>query len=153
MIMTLSILIGEKPTAQDGQLLMPVIFTFGHDAECCYLPLGYWRLQDYLSQWVEGLSRVSKSNGRSALITSISHPSVAANVVAWLFYPIDHTSIAIQQHLLFHAKVILQNGMMNYSALPDRETHSEDGYPISEWAISNTDIDNGIDQLSAYHFQ
>jgi hypothetical protein len=131
----------------DGELMVPVSFDFGAHSETCHLPLGYWGIDNYISQWLDAVSRVCHCSSKAALITSIGDPGLVANVVAWVIYPTQGLAY-IQQHMLMHRSVVLKDGGFDYGPIPDRETVSEDGDAISEWTVDLDSLCGAIAGLS-----
>jgi hypothetical protein len=149
--MTLSINISASEiTGQHGQLI-DAHFVFGNRYEKCSLPLNYWRLCDYVSQWISTLSQVADSSVPGAMITSINDPSIAVNIVAWILYPLSDGSVKIQQHLLDPDRFVRNRKMVHHFKIRPREVVSEDGEAISEWTVSITDLLAARNELLHLH--
>ncbi len=126
----------EGPTGQ----LVNVNFYFDGEHETCSLPLDYWSLSDYISQWVSAISRIIDYRQPAMLVTSIHDPEIFTNLVAWVLYPVSDGSVKIQQHLLIHSTFIVDHVFIRYESLLDREIISIDGDAISEWTITLSDL-------------
>jgi hypothetical protein len=115
-------------------------FNFSGEIEICNLQTQYWSLNDYYGQWVEALNRVIDQLLPAAMITSIVDSDAAANVVAWILFPLTDGNVAIQQRILLSDKFIGPLGVIDYDMLRQRETIDEDGNPVSEWSVKIEDL-------------
>jgi hypothetical protein len=138
--MPLTINIDAAVTVGRNGQLVDVRFLFGDEYERCSLPLDYWSIADYVSQWISALSLVIDSKVPAAMITSIHDPAIAANLVAWVLYPLNDGSVKIQQHLLMHDEFMRDHYTISHGLLLQREFVSGAGEAISEWTVSFTDL-------------
>lgn len=122
-------------------------FDFSGEMEYCDLPLQYWSLGDYYTQWIQALTRVRDQLLPAALITSIFDSDVAANVVAWVMFPLADGVVAIQQRIVLRNKLFGQGNAIDYDMLRTRETADEDGNTVSEWIVNMDDVSDVIDNL------
>src|SRR5262245_43007086 len=102
-------------------------------------PLTYWRIDDYLSQWKAGLSRVRQGED-SCLITAIDNPQNIHFGEWWLLY-VRNGRVRIQNHLLLRELFDqLFDPKKPYSFIPRYENTTEEGDLISEWELPITDF-------------
>lgn len=124
----------------EGQISAVGHINIGNFDESFHSSLSYWSREQYLRQWQEGLNRLVSGESNSALVTSMHNPKDANFIFWWVFYNINE-KIYIQNHVLFMDELDPEFDESNlYKSIPERETRTEDGEMISEWAINLSDI-------------
>ena len=95
----------------------------------------YWSPQDYETQWKEARSRVDR--GLPAIFfTSISAPDTANFYRTWICYP-DRDELAFHEWVMFLDQLDAPFNAQNpHVHIPEYQSHTEDGQPISEWRTS-----------------
>jgi hypothetical protein len=105
--------------------------------------VSFWMPEDYIAQWNRAILRIVEKDEKSCLITSLSSPQDSNFIFWWPMYR-NKDTVFIQNGILFLDEISSSFTFENpYEDVPDRETVSEDGEPISEWEIS-------IDALKNY---
>jgi hypothetical protein len=108
--------------------------------ECFEASLTYWKRSDYENHWSEGLKRLLLGNDKSALVTSMNDPQNANFIFWWVMYVLGGR-VYIQNHVLFLERLDMAFDEKNiYKHIPIRETHTEEGVPLSEWVVDLDDI-------------
>lgn len=108
--------------------------------------LTFWKTEDYIRQWVEGIERIIHMTNNSCLITSISNPDHANFILWWVMYKQDNM-ILFQNQILFFELLDQKFSLDNpYIHVPKRMTVNEDGKEISEWSVPLQEIKNFLKQ-------
>jgi len=102
--------------------------------------IGFWSPRDYENQWTDGVRRLVAGEGDSCLITSIHDPAVAEVGTWWLLYR-RRGAVYVQNALLLFRDAGTQFTTLDpYRSIPERQTATEDGRPISEWELPISDF-------------
>jgi hypothetical protein len=99
------------------------------------MSLEFWSEFDYRTQWIAAIRRVLQGEIKSCLITSLTNPDTANFLFWWPIYRVGDEAILHNQVLILDDLVSRFDLNDPYSSLPERETVSDDGLPISEWVI------------------
>jgi len=111
----------------------------GEYVESFYMPLDYWSIKDYETQWEEGIKRLS-THDQSCLVTAINDPKQFPFIEWWILYKVDN-KICLQNFIIppdiYQEKIGNKLFTINscYDFIPKRKTHSDEGDKISEWCI------------------
>lgn len=130
----ISLILFEHERTPYGDLLGEI--QIGDFAEKLHVATDYWEPRQYQEQWDDALSRLLSGAEKGAFITSLDDPRAAGGrAFLWLFYR-GGADVVFQHQLLF---------LDDFGApfdphaaerwVPERETVSEEGDPISEWWI------------------
>jgi len=107
----------------------------------------FWNKIQYQIHWHTQILKILDKNDKSCLITSITNPSTANFIFWWPIYKIGDLCF-IQNQILFLDKLFEPFDPANPCRyVPDRQTITEDGDPISEWVISLNDLRLWTSQL------
>jgi CdiI N-terminal domain len=111
----------------------------GPDSDSFSADLSTWTMQDYESQWREGIARLAAGMPSSALITSYAGPDAGFHSM-WPMWKVGD-QVVFHEHLV-PDEVVNHSDIADsfYAAVGDRRTHSEDGQPISEWFVLFADV-------------
>lgn len=102
--------------------------------------IGYWTMDDYRTQWIDGIRRVVIEGANSCLVTSITDP-ISANFIFWWPLYVDGTQVRFQNHVLFLSECETPfDENVPYLSLPSRVSTSDDGRSISEWTLPVSDL-------------
>jgi hypothetical protein len=133
---TFSIKLSGQVINGDGEEIALGAIRIDDFEEAISCPLSYWKQDEYLQQWCEGLKRLVENDVPSAVVTSMYDPKFANFIMWWIMYPIGDV-VYIQNQILFMEDIVDDFSLENiYKFIPARETINEDGMPISEWTIS-----------------
>ncbi|VTR97012.1 hypothetical protein [Tuwongella immobilis] len=146
--MTLSIHVDTVQTSGPTGPLVDVHFFFNEEYEKCSVPVGYWSRSDYVRHWIAALSHVIETRTPGALVTSIHDPAFAANLVAWVAYPLSDGVVKVQQRFLLHNVYVHDRTGIRHDMLPSRGGLSSDIEPVSEWTVSLDDLAEARTKLS-----
>ena len=131
----------------EGDLVASGVLKIGDFTESLQISLSYWNREQYLDQWREALERLLKGGSSSAIVTTMYDSNTANFIFWWVMYLIGD-SVHIQNHVLFLDELEQPFDEFNlYRFIPKRETHTEEGEPISEWVIKVTDLQACFDSL------
>ncbi|MEZ4299424.1 MAG: hypothetical protein R3B70_31020 [Polyangiaceae bacterium] len=101
--------------------------------------LSFWSRDRYMQQWVKAARDIVQKD-RTALITSLVHPSSASFISWWALYR-DGESVVVQQQLCFIDALDRPFDPERVEEfVSPRETTSEDGQEISEWLTTLEDV-------------
>ena len=124
-------------TDEDGWSGLWGRIVLGEFSERFISPVEWWRRGDYERQWIEGANRLLGGATNSAFVEQ-------AGRVWWTAWR-EGELVVVQQRLL-----IADESMSRaWSALADdlpyelvgrRQTHSDDGQPLSQWLLSVADL-------------
>lgn len=118
--------------------------TIGDFKETFEMPLEFWTMDDYQTQWKNGIAHI-KTHEQSCLVAEIQDPQKNPRASLWVLYK-DNNTVHIQNHLLFgkrFAKMLKQQPFILencYTFITPRETSSNEGIEISEWNINLDEI-------------
>lgn len=95
-----------------------------------------WTADEYRGQWRTAVNRVVTQRAPSALITSVDDPLRSTMLFWWPLYP-ENDHVHVQNAILFFDQLDRPFNLDRADQfIPPRETHDEDGAPISEWTTS-----------------
>ncbi len=145
--------ISKQPEIVDGFLSYWGRITIGEFFERFVMTIENWKLQDYLEQWKEGLDRLKKQNF-SCLVVNVQNLDTYPSIETWNLYK-DKDIIYLQNSLLIDETVehkplkLTDFDRYNCYQFIDypRETITEDGQNISEWAIEAEDFFSSLDKI------
>lgn len=109
--------------------------TIGSFSEVFEASLEFWTEDDYKRHWNSAIRRTTEGNVKSCLITSITNPQTANFLFWWPVYRDGDQAVFQNQVLFLHESRASFNPAEPYDFVPDRETLSEDGAPVSEWRV------------------
>ena len=137
--------LGQDKFESEGEIVLSGSLTIGDFNECFQAPLSYWDRGNYLSQWRESLSQLLNGESNSAFVTAMYDPNTANFIFWWVMYLIGE-NVHIQNHVLFLDELKQPFDEHDiYKFIPARETHTEEGEPISEWVVNLRDIERCFD--------
>jgi len=111
----------------------------GPDSDSFYADLAAWTLADYEAQWREGIARLAAGERSSALVTSYGGPTAAFHWM-WPMWRVDD-KVVFHEHLVPGEAVTEPHVAAHfYAAVGERRTRSDDGEPVSEWAVPFSDV-------------
>lgn len=135
-----SIDLSKHEFKSEEDMVVTGLLKIGEFAEEFQASLSYWDRRKYLIQWKEALERLFKGENSSAFVTNMYDPSTANFIFWWVMYLIGD-NVHIQNHVLFLDEL---EGKFDetelYKFIPERETVTEEGEPISEWVVKLSDI-------------
>ncbi|MFZ7156071.1 hypothetical protein ACLS0M_05035 [Avibacterium avium] len=127
-------------------------------SEALHIPISYWNIADYISNWKYSLTKGFLNKKDSALLTTAYNLTETNFLQSWILYYSTET-IYIQNYIFFldeHKDLNLKN--IN-DFIPPREIFTEEGERISEWKVRSTDIlefyeslDNKLNVISKNNF-
>jgi hypothetical protein len=89
---------------------------------------------------VKGFGAILEGRNKSAFITTMYDPTTANFIFWWVMYLVGN-DVYIQNHVLFMDELDEPFDESDFiKFVPERETVTEDGEPISEWKVSIEDI-------------
>ena len=118
------------------------LITIGDYQEEFVVSLLTWKVDDYVRQWKAGLERL-KHESASCLVAAMRDLDVSDFINWWILYRIDD-DVYIQNQMVFADDAQRPTEENIYACIPERVTVNEDGYRISEWKISFSDIEEWI---------
>jgi hypothetical protein len=108
----------------------------GEFSESFISPVGWWRRNDYERQWIEGANRLLGGAPESAFVEQ-------AGRVWWTAWR-EGESVVVQQRLLIHESMARAWSAvaddLPYDLVGKRQTHSDDGRPLSQWLLGVADF-------------
>ncbi len=111
----------------------------GDFRETFIMPLDWWTVGDYETQWLEGIERI-KHCDESCLVTTIQDLKKIPLIDWWILYKVGST-VYVQNELIAGdcLQTFLNRGEFNretcYDFIEPRQTVTEDGEKISEWSF------------------
>lgn len=121
------------------------IIKIGDFEEQFIASLDFWSLSDYRSHWFTALKRFQQGEVTSSLITSLTDPNNTNFITWWPIYKVNKT-LHFQNQILFMADLKEPFCLDNpFAHIPERETHTDIGEPISEWSVP---IENVIEFIN-----
>lgn len=143
-----TISLGTEEFELEDDLVISGTLVIGDFTENFHASLSYWDRDSYLSQWTEGLKRLLRGENYSAVVTTMYDPSTANFIFWWVMYLIGD-DVYIQNHVLFLDELDRPFDETDlYNFVPERETQTEEGEPISEWTVSLSAIKDSLGSLS-----
>ncbi|CAM3411700.1 hypothetical protein [Stackebrandtia soli] len=105
------------------------------------VPLGHWRIEDYLTSWRAELRRL-KEGARHAVLLTMAAPVIDVDFLRGYILYREAEEIAIQESLLFADDLGSGFDLAHpSSAAPPHETETEEGIPVSEWIFPLSGLD------------
>lgn len=142
--MNLSIhVIDKNPTYINGLLSCWGEIQINDFKETFIMSVEDWSINDYQSQWKDGLKKIEK-DAASCLVTTVQNINTYPLVNLWALYR-ENDTIFIRNNLLFgkkfNKKVTAKPfTIINcYDYIPPKAITSEDGSKISEWVVKLID--------------
>jgi hypothetical protein len=112
----------------------------GEFAERFVAPIGSWSRSDYERQWIEGAKRLIDGAVESAFVEE-------AGRRWWTAWRVG-VEVLIQQRLLVHQSMkpawTATPEEIPYDLVGQRQTHSANGEPISEWTVTVADLEDFV---------
>jgi hypothetical protein len=112
----------------------------GHYRETLYIPLDWWDIATYESQWKQAIDRL-RYHDTSCLVVAINNPYKRCYIEWWLLYKINN-KIYIQNHIIINevCSEFIGNELFTqiscYDFIPERgASYDEQGNKISEWVV------------------
>lgn len=97
-------------------------------------------MEEYKSQWKDAVRRILLGHQKSCLVTSMLNPVEAVYIIIWPLYR-RKDIIYIHNNIFFLDSLTEPFDLTNlYNSVPERETVSEGGEPISEWCVPINDL-------------
>jgi hypothetical protein len=101
--------------------------------------LGTWTISEYEAQWREAIARLAAGKPSSALVTSYVGPGDVIHSIRPM-WRVGNT-VFLQERLVLDRNIESPNvAAQFYEIVGERSTHSDDGTPISEWAVPFSDV-------------
>jgi hypothetical protein len=125
----------EDPTDDEGQHYGRIRIN-GH-VERFPMDVGFWSPDDYRRSWWESCARLDAAPGdiASCLVASTGDPAKASFIWTWPLHRIGNT-VFVQNNLVFLDELETPLDLTRpWLATGPRQTHTEDGQPISEWSV------------------
>lgn len=139
--------IDDKEMEVEGDVVVAGSMRIGEFTENFHASLSYWGRGEYISQWKEALNRLLRGEKNSAIVTSMYDPNTANFIFWWVMYLMEDV-VFIQNHVLFLGDLERPFDEVDlYSFIPGRETQTEEGEPISEWAVGILAIKECVDTI------
>lgn len=140
---------GPVTDLEPGEIAIRGVITLGVHRERFVADVSYWSKGQYEMQWVTALQAIVSEKDRSALITSMHHPS-KANFVEW--WPMWRE----RSEIVFHNQLLPLNQLSvpfdpSYpdQFVGERVSINEDGAKISEWHVKVEAVRNFLARNSA----
>ena len=109
--------------------------TLGRATEGFDSDLGTWSMADYERQWREGIARLAAGERSSALVTSYAGPGDVIHSMRPM-WRVGNT-VYLQDRVVTNRDIGPTNvAEQFYEIVGERSTHSDDGTPVSEWAVA-----------------
>lgn len=102
----------------------------------------FWRPEQYLENWCNSLRLMLNGSARGCFITNMNSDLKGNNGygMSWEFFRVD-------KDIVFHNRLIMPEapieGLASLNPEPwveERETVTEDGFPISEWRVRRENL-------------
>lgn len=143
----LNLTIGKQISDYGGEQILEGTLVIGDFTEDFHASTSYWDRKKYLSQWRRGLEAIRDGSEKSAVITDMYDPATANFIFWWVMYRLGG-DIYIQNHVLFMEDLDKPFSERNlHEFIPERDTVTEEGEPISEWKVSLTDVQQALTSL------
>jgi hypothetical protein len=95
----------------------------------------FWKPQDYVRHWQAALRRITTTEDRSCLITSVAAPGDADYLMWWPMYRVGRVVYVQNAVLIFESLAEPLNLADPFASIPERSVVTEDGDPVSEWSV------------------
>ena len=129
---------------EDGWRGFWAAVVFGTFRERFVAPVGVWQRADYEKQWLSAAQRLVDGHSESAFVAEAGR--------LWWTAWVEGTDIFIQQRLLVDEAMapawVATVANMPYHLVGPRETHSDSGDILSQWAVTLEDLRFFIDRRS-----
>ncbi|WNJ95662.1 hypothetical protein RND59_00630 [Vibrio ruber] len=145
-----SLKLGTVKIESEGEQILVGNIKIEDFSEDFHVPLSYWDRNEYLSQWTKGLEVIFSGGKKSAFITAMYNPTTANFIFWWIIYRVGN-DVYIQNYVLFVDELkepFDENNFIRY--VPERETITEDGAPISEWKVNIDDIGQALLTIKSF---
>jgi len=107
----------------------------GSDSDGFTADLRVWTVRDYEAQWREGIARLAAGERSSALVTSYAGPGDVIHSMRPM-WRVGNT-VYLQDRVVTNRDIGPTNvAEQFYEIVGERSTHSDDGTPVSEWAVA-----------------
>ena len=139
----------QKPRKRYGVISVEGEIQINDFKEYLYIPLDWWSIDDYTTQWKEAVERL-KNYDRSCFVATIHNPNIRKYIEWWPMYKIGN-QIHIQNNIIlddFYDELIGEKPFTIktcYDFIPKYRSHSEEGYKLSEWVV---DWDDKLNKVS-----
>jgi len=111
----------------------------GAESDAFVADLSVWGMSGYEAQWREAIARLAAGKSSSALVTSYAGPGDVIHSMRPM-WRVGNT-VFIQERLVADRRIEPPNVADQFYALVgERSTVSEDGTPLSEWAVPFSDV-------------
>ena len=133
----IAFILNEPPYLdEDGRQGLWGRIVLGDFSERFVAPTRWWSRVEYERQWVDGANRLLAGARESAFVEQ-------AGRTWWIAWR-ESESVFVQQRLLVADEMaparLAVVSELPYELVGDRETHSEDGSPISQWLVGVDDV-------------
>jgi hypothetical protein len=102
--------------------------------------LMHWKPAQYEQHWSQAISRIISSSETSALITSMTNPTLENHIFWWPMYRVDNTIFVQNQILFFDQLASPFNENDPFVHVSQRTVLNEDGERISEWSVPLSEL-------------
>jgi hypothetical protein len=111
-----------------------------------FISLEYWQEADYITQWKEGLQKITVEKAKqSLLVADIGKPKRDRYIATWAMYREGSVVFVQNTHLRINQKsrklLKKREYKFIYDLLQPRQTLTQSGNPISEWQISVSSLE------------
>jgi hypothetical protein len=114
----------------------------GRDMEEFVASATLWTADEYRKQWQFALSEVLELHRPAALLTSVDDPGRSSMLHWWPMYP-EGDVVHFQNGILFFDQLHEPFKLSESSRfVPPRRKRTDDGCPISEWAVMATALES-----------
>lgn len=136
----LNLKLGTQKIESEDELILEGKLEIGGFSEGFHAPISHWDRKQYLSQWMKGFEAILEDSNKSAFITAMYDPTKANFIFWWVMYLVG-SDVYIQNHVLLMDELDEPFDEFDFQKfVPERETVTEDGEPISEWKVSIDDV-------------
>jgi hypothetical protein len=140
--------VSDSPEPADDELPDAMVLrgrtTIGDLTETFLAPLGFWSREDYEQQWIEAARRLLQGADRTGFFTE-------AMWRWWTMWVAGDEVVVHEQILVPEALIEPLDPTDPYRQIGERETHSEDGEPISEWRLALSDIQEFVERRASQY--
>jgi hypothetical protein len=111
----------------------------GADSDAFAADLGVWTMSDYEAQWRAAIARLAAGKPSSALVTSYAGPGDVIHSMRPM-WRVGNT-VFFQERLVGDRNIAPPNvADQFYEIVGEHATRSDEGTPISEWAVRFPDV-------------
>ncbi|HLX53220.1 MAG TPA: hypothetical protein VKR58_04740 [Aquella sp.] len=133
-------IIETKPKKKWGALSVKGEIQINDFKETLYIPIEWWNTKNYLTQWQEGIKRLT-DHDTSCFVVAIDNPKLRKFIEWWVLYKVNN-KIYVQNQIIVADIYTERIGNKQftvqscYDFIPERgEPYDEDGNKISEWVV------------------